>query len=364
MKTSREVPVRDLSESESYTGDEIKFLKERWSESDVNAVSEWVEGGALESQCPAFVLTICSSEKRMQVPDLRGIRLTVTKPRNENDPLIDLRFHHLDHADFSQAHLERADLRWAHLEHAMLTRAQLEHADLTCAHLEHADLMYAHLEHAALFGAHLEHAHLFGAHLEHADLSEAHLEHADLEEADIRSTDLSEVHLDETVFRNVAWKPRVSASPNPNCFVDFDVRGIRYSNPLFDQFVRQSEFIRRCRETWPKPLFLAWELTCNCGRSLWRWLFSCAVVTFLFALGYLWSWGLGLPLLKVDVPGGEGSLLAYLYFSVVTFSTLGFGDVTPVHWLGEMLVILEVLLGYVFLGGLISIFTMKLVPPR
>jgi len=434
MHTSREVPLKDLSEGESYTWDEIKFLKERWSESDAEAVSEWVEAGAQESERPIFVPRISYSERGAQVPDLRGIRLTLTKPRSENDRRVGLSDQHLEHADLSSAHLEHADLSHAHLEHAVLFEAHLDHAQLAAAHLEHAVLLLAHLEganlawahlehadlsvahledavllvahleHAQLMGAHLEHAQLTGAHLEHADLSEAylehahlsqahlehaslwaahlgqadlsyahlqhavltmaHLEHADLLDADIVGANLSAVYLDGTGFRNVVWREKGSPGPSPDCFRDFDVRGIRYSDPLFDQFVRQSEFIRRCSETWPKPVFLAWELTCNCGRSLWRWLFSCAVVTFLFALVYLWSWALGLQLLKVHAPGGEGSLLAYLYFSVVTFSTLGFGDVTPAHCLGEVLVILEVLIGYIFLGGLISIFTMKLLPPR
>ena len=56
--------------------------------------------------------------------------------------------------------------------------------------------------------------------------------------------------------------------------------------------------------------------------------------------------------------------LTNLYFSMVTFSTLGFGDVTPCNWVGELAVMLEVFLGYVLLGGLITILAMKLVPPR
>ena len=58
------------------------------------------------------------------------------------------------------------------------------------------------------------------------------------------------------------------------------------------------------------------------------------------------------------------TFMTHLYFSVVTFSTLGFGDVTPCNGCGELAVMVEVFLGYVFLGGLISIFTMKFLPPR
>jgi hypothetical protein len=43
------------------------------------------------------------------------------------------------------------------------------------------------------------------------------------------------------------------------------------------------------------------------------------------------------------------------YFSIVTFTTLGFGDVVPINMAGEICVSLEVIIGYVMLGGLISI---------
>ena len=69
----------------------------------------------------------------------------------------------------------------------------------------------------------------------------------------------------------------------------------------------------------------------------------------------------------IELPKHEArtvSAFTYVYFSVVTFSTLGFGDVTPLNWAGELLVIVEVFLGYVMLGGLITIFAAKLVPPR
>lgn len=48
------------------------------------------------------------------------------------------------------------------------------------------------------------------------------------------------------------------------------------------------------------------------------------------------------------------------YFSVVTFTTLGFGDVVADNASARFLVTLEVIFGYLMLGGLISIFSNKL----
>lgn len=47
------------------------------------------------------------------------------------------------------------------------------------------------------------------------------------------------------------------------------------------------------------------------------------------------------------------------YFSIVTFTTLGLGDVTPLGLAGEIWLAIEVVLGYIMLGGLISIFANK-----
>ena len=49
-----------------------------------------------------------------------------------------------------------------------------------------------------------------------------------------------------------------------------------------------------------------------------------------------------------------------LYFPIVTLTTLGFGDYTPASIPAQIVVMSDVVLGYVMLGGLISIFANKL----
>jgi voltage-gated potassium channel Kch len=49
-----------------------------------------------------------------------------------------------------------------------------------------------------------------------------------------------------------------------------------------------------------------------------------------------------------------------MYYSFVTFTTLGLGDVYPATQTAARLVIFEVVVGYIMLGGLISIFATKL----
>jgi len=62
---------------------------------------------------------------------------------------------------------------------------------------------------------------------------------------------------------------------------------------------------------------------------------------------------------KSSIPRDKTDFTPY-YFSIVTFTTLGFGDITPANKAGEIWLALEVILGYIMLGGLISIFANKL----
>jgi hypothetical protein len=49
-----------------------------------------------------------------------------------------------------------------------------------------------------------------------------------------------------------------------------------------------------------------------------------------------------------------------VYYSVVTFTTLGFGDIAPKTQKAAWCVTGEVILGYIMLGGLISILATKI----
>jgi len=245
------------------------------------------------------------------------------------------------------ADLEGADLRWADLAWADLERANLEDACLTGANLEWADL---------------EGAKLVRADLENAKLRWANLEGSDLRGATIRNADLAGVRTAGTIFQNVTWRPEDGRALDPKLVKGFDVRGIRYSDPLFDQFVRESEFIRACQETWPKWVFGLWKVTCDCGRSLKRWLLMCALMIGVFATVFGLAELLGSPIIRLGA--SRPTLVSNLYYSVVTFGTLGFGDIVPTCWIGQVVVMIEVFLGYVFLGGAISIFTTKFIPPR
>ncbi len=125
--------------------------------------------------------------------------------------------------------------------------------------------------------------------------------------------------------------------------------------PIFSRKIRDDMYLLKFKEKHPKLHFL-WWLFADCGRSILRWaLWSLGLSLF---FGLLWLI-LGGNFFYFN-PEKNITWLSYFYYSFVTFTTLGFGDIVPTNWISETLVTIEVILGYIMLGGLISILANKL----
>jgi hypothetical protein len=94
----------------------------------------------------------------------------------------------------------------------------------------------------------------------------------------------------------------------------------------------------------PAILYSFWAGTSNYGESLGRWAFVCAIVLAGFSLLYA-AFGLIEPVTH---------WFDYVYFSVVTFTSLGYGDIHPVGVAGKMAACLEIISGLVMFGVLLS----------
>jgi voltage-gated potassium channel Kch len=113
-----------------------------------------------------------------------------------------------------------------------------------------------------------------------------------------------------------------------------------------------------------------WKLLSNYGTNLQRWMISSAVIIFIFGLLFAqYNISLGdsgfahfLTALKPSVKiNGVDSWFSSFYYSTITFTTLGYGDITPSDTSGQVFSVLEVLVGYIMLGGLVSILAKKIV---
>jgi len=289
--------------------------------------------------------------------DLRGIILrvaTLVSARLERAYLENARLErailedaHLEGAYLSGARLEGATLFNAHLEGAYLPGVHLEGAILLGARLERADLGDAHLEGAFLPGAHLEGAKLGGARLERADLGGAHLEGAYLSGAEfspytrLEDVDWGNYVLGEekagdlypaahTYRRLKQWHTNVGMYDRAGDFFfrEMEARRKNYwwgssqRKPFRDLFhpFKPKDFLRALFPR--KPFPWAWSTLlsslCGYGEKWQRVVIWAAVIIFGLAAAY-YLWG----------SFSSSSFRDTLYYSIVSFVSLGYGRWTP-----------------------------------
>ncbi len=284
--------------------------------------------------------------------DLRNIDLSGCDLSGARLFKADLRGSNLQGANLQGAELTGANLQGAILDGVKAQRAGFGHADLRNASLFQADLQEATLTHANLEGANLhcinlDHSRLREADLSRADLTEAVLTHADLSLSRVYKTNFSNADLRQARLRMMRSYKKAN-------WIGVDIRNINFAGAyLMRREIIDQNFIKEFRSynLLSKILYYPWMLTCDCGRSMFRWCCCIGILLLLFAELYAF----------VDIDYGRyETLLSPFYFSVVTMTTLGFGDAVPKTLGGQIVTILEVSTGYIMLGGLLSIFSNKL----
>ncbi len=279
----------------------------------------------------------------------------------------DLSGANLKGAKFFKANLRGAILVGAELSHADFTGADLEGANLEGAKAEAAGFGMANLKGARLFNAHLKYASFTKANLEGADLrcanlEEARLREANLSRADLAAANLKGAHLNlanvaHAVFKDADLRGahlRMLKGYKSANWIGADIRDINFAGAyLVRRHILDENYLEEFRQQgkWARFLYFIWWLTSDCGRSLKRWCFLIFIQAFFFAALY--------HFIGVDY-GEYPTPLSPLYFSVVTLTTLGYGDVIPNSMLGQIVAICEVITGYVMLGGLLAIFTNRI----
>jgi len=170
-----------------------------------------------------------------------------------------------------------------------------------------------------------------------------------------------DVDLNNAVFKNV--KGIFEALIHKTIFLkkikykikDFKFRlgeesAVRY--PIVKRMTQDAWYLDDFKKQHPRVYFI-WWLFADCGKSILRWA--------------AWSLGIAIFFAILFMIIGQSAFefrhhtwFSFFYYSIATFTTLGFGDITPTKWFTEIFVTIEVILGYIMLGGLISIFAVKL----
>ena len=290
---------------------------------------------------------------------------------------LDLSGYDLSGADLSRANLVHtrlmgANLRGTVLFEANLTDSVLLSADLTGANLsaciaDHAGFESANLKDATLFSASLKAATFIKATLQGTDLRATDLQHARLRDADLRNADFSRSNLQHAELQG--------SSVDSATFVDADLRhsrlrglrgytaanwigadvhGINFTGAyLTRRTIMDQNYLHefRIQSKTNRFIYWLWWATSDCGRSFLRWGAWIIILVMLFALLFTF--------VAVDY-GDSPTIISSIYYSVVTLTTLGYGDVVPVSMMAQVLAMIEVVFGYVMLGGLLSIFANKM----
>ena len=264
----------------------------------------------------------------------------------------------LSDADLSRASLSGALLRGTSLGGAALGSANLSGANLSRAYLsgavlEGANLRGADLSRAILIGGKLSGANLSLADLSGANLRDAQLDGADLSGANLNGTNLSLANLSNAQLTGVQWQLRAMRG----CYLG--VRGLDscFGNALFKRAAADQDFLdtleAHLKGTRGMALFRVWGMI-DYGRSLLR------VAAISFGLAAIYGAIYRICPQILDHKDSANTWFTPYYFSIVTYTTLGFGDVRPATLAGEIIVSSEVILGYTTLGLLLSVLAQSI----
>lgn len=134
-----------------------------------------------------------------------------------------------------------------------------------------------------------------------------------------------------------------------------------------DEMKQAYERKMRARKShfWYQKRFLRWleyeflELTSDYGESFLRWGVTSAVFAVIMG-GFFYGIDLLYPgTHQLIVPEGE-HWYNYIYFSMATLTSLGFGDYLPHSFLAKLLASIEVFFGFTMLGIFISLIQKRM----
>lgn len=335
--------------------------------------ARWFERGADgQTRRDAYLADILRTRHVEPGSDLRGIDLSEENLAGVQFSQVDLSGANLTSANLSGANLSFAKLRGACLFQAVLDKTECLGADFTqtdcresrgtslglgnatltdsswfSARLSHATFTNADLTRADFRTSTVEHCRMRDSNLVRADFTGASLPGSDLSGSDVTGARFDSVNLQDAAVEGL--KGYVAAT-----WIHADIRQTNFCGAYtLRRHIADENFLHelRTRDRKHAVLYWIWWVTSDCGRSMLRWTLWSGVILLLFAFLYT-----QVPLRTTH----EIDNLTSLYYSVVTMTTLGYGDIVPETPLGKVLVMIQVILGYLALGGVLSIFATKM----
>jgi len=273
----------------------------------------------------------------------------------------------------------RNEIETLHKEDISLSGVQLQFADmknanLTNADLSNSDLTRADFSEASMYGVNLEGANLFKTNLEGTNLKAANMKNCNMLGADFSNTKLNNVGWDEDfkVINEMEAEDALSSGD-----VDTAKEKYRESEDIYralkisfkaqslgedtgKMFLREM-IVKRKQLSLFSPLRLAHKfahLAFGYGEKIGNIFYSILAIlvtcTLLYGINGVDYQNRNLSFFAEDIQE-YGYLRTFgnlFYFSVIVFTTVGFGDIAPLGLLNKTIVIIEGLTG----GIIITIF--------
>ncbi len=184
----------------------------------------------------------------------------------------------------------------------------------------------------------------YSASFEGAELFDVDLSHSWLSESNIKGTKFKWTQMEGVLLDNVDFNSSTE-------FAGVDLRNVNFTlAALVQDLAVSQQRIDHLKSRSPLIAKVLWA-TSDYGRSLERWLIWVLATIFLYAVFYWLCPG------AIDKP----AFFDALYFSVVTFTTLGYGDILPISICGKFAVVTEVVIGYLMGGLFVAILAKKVI---
>lgn len=204
----------------------------------------------------------------------------------------------------------------------------------------HYDLRGITLKGHDFSGMDLSNIDFFSSNLSQNNFKSANLSNSYLSKCNIKGSSFEWAKLSGALLDNVEFDRKTN-------FLGVDLNQINFTlaTLLYDLALSQQR-IQQLEHYYPVFSKILW-LTCDYGRSLTRYMLWVCVFIIFYAFAY-WYFG-------------NRPFMDWLYFSVVTFATVGYGDIVPIGTIGRVLAISEILVGYLMGGLLIAIFAKRVI---
>lgn len=216
---------------------------------------------------------------------------------------------------------------------------------VACSNFSNSDILYSNFSDSSINDSNFSNSNLTLSIFDRCNLEYANFKNSWLTHMSVKDSDLGYIKYN-----------------NKTDFHNFDINSAQgLSNPLLVSFINRKRYLKHYKEhsKMNKIIYYIWLVISDCGQSLSRWFITSLILCFSFGLIYTLNQDS-----FIVSNNRELTDFTFYYYSVITFTTLGYGDIVPKDLFSEIVITIEVFIGYLMLGGLISIFGTKFIPKQ